>query len=104
MQISCIFTPEISLTVCAGLANIYAGALDFALEKGFAVGGWAPKGRICESGAIPERFGFLREMREPVGADAEEVEVYRCVRTLPSPSPSPTSSLPPTPKKKIAKV
>ena len=36
-------------------------ALDVALELGIPCGGWVPKGRIDESGRIPERYPNLRE-------------------------------------------
>lgn len=32
------------------------GALDAALELGYACGGWCPKGRRFESGSIPEKY------------------------------------------------
>lgn len=35
-------------------------ALDFAMERGLAVGGWCPRGRRAEDGPIPDRYP-LRE-------------------------------------------
>jgi hypothetical protein len=36
-------------------------ALDFALVHGIAIGGWVPKGRLTEDGAIPDRYPGLVE-------------------------------------------
>jgi hypothetical protein len=42
--------------ISGGQTGADQGALDFALENGIEAGGWCPKGRICESGIIPERY------------------------------------------------
>lgn len=36
-------------------------ALDTALELGYAIGGWIPKGRRAEDGAVPLHYAALRE-------------------------------------------
>jgi hypothetical protein len=38
-------------------------ALDVALERGFAIGGWVPRGRAAEDGIIPEQYVGLRETK-----------------------------------------
>ena len=42
--------------ISGGQTGADQGALDFALDNGIDAGGWCPKGRICESGAIPARY------------------------------------------------
>jgi hypothetical protein len=47
--------------ISGGQTGVDRGALDAALETSFACGGWCPKGRKAEDGAIPQRYP-LREM------------------------------------------
>ncbi len=42
--------------VSGGQTGVDRAALDVALAAGFPCGGWAPKGRMAEDGAIPERY------------------------------------------------
>lgn len=42
--------------VSGGQTGVDRAALDAALAAGFPCGGWAPKGRMAEDGAIPERY------------------------------------------------
>ena len=46
--------------VSGGQTGADRAALDFALERGIPIGGWVPKGRLAEDGAIPERYAALR--------------------------------------------
>jgi hypothetical protein len=48
--------------VSGGQTGVDRAALDVALELGIACGGWCPKGRLAEDGAIDERYP-LRETR-----------------------------------------
>jgi hypothetical protein len=57
--------------------NIATGALDFGLQHGVDVGGWAPRGRITVAGPLPSRFDFLRELDQPAHPNATDVEIYR---------------------------
>jgi hypothetical protein len=47
--------------VSGGQTGADRAALDVALERGLAVGGWVPKGRLAEDGRIPDRYAGLRE-------------------------------------------
>ena len=42
--------------VSGGQTGVDRGALEAALERGFACGGWCPQGRTAEDGPIPERY------------------------------------------------
>lgn len=46
--------------ISGGQTGADRAALDFAIEHGFAHGGWCPRGRIAEDGRIPPRYQ-LRE-------------------------------------------
>ena len=50
--------------VSGGQTGVDRGALDAALEASFPCGGWCPKGRKAEDGAIPARYP-LTEMPGP---------------------------------------
>ncbi len=57
--------------VSGGQTGVDRAALDLALEFGLDAGGWAPKGRVAESGRIPDRYK-LRET--PSGDPAQRTE------------------------------
>src|SRR5262249_12024578 len=46
----------IARLVSGGQSGVDRAALDIALELGIPCGGWCPKGRKAEDGAIPERY------------------------------------------------
>src|SRR5262245_13758620 len=46
----------ISKIVSGGQTGVDRAALDVALELGIPCGGWCPRGRRAEDGAIPERY------------------------------------------------
>jgi hypothetical protein len=47
--------------VSGGQTGADRAAWDFALANGFRVGGWVPKGRVGEDGAVPKRYLGLLE-------------------------------------------
>ncbi len=47
--------------VSGGQTGADRAALDVALERALQVGGWVPKGRSAEDGAIPDRYSGLVE-------------------------------------------
>lgn len=51
----------ISRLISGGQTGVDRGALDAALDRGFPCGGWCPRGRRAEDGAIPPRYP-VREM------------------------------------------
>lgn len=64
--------------VSGGQTGVDRGALDAALEAGFACGGWCPAGRRAEDGRIPDRYPLAelrrggypaRTIRNLVGSD-----------------------------------
>ncbi len=48
--------PVLEKIVSGGQTGVDRAALDVALAAGFPCGGWAPKGRMAEDGAIPKRY------------------------------------------------
>jgi hypothetical protein len=44
-----------------GQTGVDRAALDAALELGYAIGGWIPKGRRAEDGPVPLNYAALRE-------------------------------------------
>ena len=50
--------------ISGGQTGVDRAALDLALELGIPCGGWCPKGRLAEDGAIEARYP-LRETRSP---------------------------------------
>lgn len=47
--------------VSGGQSGADRAALDWAIDRGLAHGGWCPRGRLAEDGPIPPRYN-LREM------------------------------------------
>lgn len=56
--------------ISGGQTGVDRAALDFAIERGIAWGGWAPKGWRSEDGTIPERY--REHMRETISPDYEQ--------------------------------
>jgi hypothetical protein len=51
----------LSKIISGGQTGVDRGALDAAIDAGFPCGGWCPRGRKAEDGAIPARYA-LTEM------------------------------------------
>lgn len=49
----------IERVLSGGQTGVDRAALDAALASGLAIGGWCPKGRRAEDGAIPDRYPLL---------------------------------------------
>ena len=58
---------EVRLVVSGGQTGVDRGALDAAIALGLDHGGWCPKGRLAEDGAIPPRY----RMSETTSRDYE---------------------------------
>ncbi|MCS6770679.1 MAG: putative molybdenum carrier protein [Kiritimatiellae bacterium] len=56
--------PRIARIVSGGQTGVDRAALDAALALGVPHGGWCPKGRLAEDGAIPRRYR-LRQVKSP---------------------------------------
>ncbi|MBS1270543.1 MAG: hypothetical protein MAG794_01500 [Gammaproteobacteria bacterium] len=61
--------------VSGGQTGADRAALDVALELGIKSGGWVPRGREAEDGAIPNRYPNLRETESAVPAVRTELNV-----------------------------
>lgn len=64
----------IAKIVSGGQTGADRAALDFAIRHGTAHGGWCPKGRLAEDGAIPGRY-CLRETSTAIYAERTERNV-----------------------------
>src|SRR4051812_1170847 len=51
--------PALAKIISGGQTGADRAALDFAIARGLAHGGWCPKGRIAEDGIIPHRYGLV---------------------------------------------
>jgi hypothetical protein len=49
----------ITKIVSGGQTGVDRGALDFAIKRGIAHGGFCPKGRRSESGRIPDKYSLV---------------------------------------------
>ena len=49
---------RVSKIVSGGQTGADRAALDWAMENGIPLGGWCPKGRKAEDGAIPARYAL----------------------------------------------
>ena len=58
------------------------GALDAAIHCDVTCGGWIPKGRRCEAGAIPDRYLWLRETLTSGSYEATRTNVRHSDCTL----------------------
>jgi hypothetical protein len=60
--------------ISGGQTGADRAALDFAIQRGISHGGWCPRGRLAEDGAIPARYQ-LSEIPSPDYAQRTEWNV-----------------------------
>jgi hypothetical protein len=75
-----VFDPRELTIVSGGQTGVDRAALDFAIERGIAHGGWCPRGRLAEDGVIPSRYA-LRETPSRRYAERTEWNVRDCDAT-----------------------
>ena len=51
--------------VSGGQTGVDRAALEWALTRGVAVGGWCPRGRLAEDGQLAAEYAFLNETPLP---------------------------------------
>lgn len=67
--------------ISGGQTGVDQIALEVALAVGIPIGGWCPKGRLCESGVIPPRF-ILREAASELYQERTRLNVRDSDATL----------------------
>jgi hypothetical protein len=67
--------------ISGGQTGVDRAALDVAVKLAIAHGGWIPKGRLTESGPLPEKYN-LKETRNSNYADRTEKNVIEADGTL----------------------
>jgi hypothetical protein len=67
--------------ISGGQTEADQAALDIAIKLGIAHGGWTPKGRITETGTLPERFK-LEEMSSENYSECIKQNVMDATGTL----------------------
>ncbi len=67
--------------ISSGQTEADQAALDMAIKLGIPHGGWIPKGRITETGALPERFE-LQEMSSENHSECIRQNVMDATGTL----------------------
>jgi hypothetical protein len=68
--------------VSGGQTGADQAALAIALRLGIPCGGWVPRGRLCESGPIPDRFPGLFEAETENPAERTRLNVRDSDATL----------------------
>src|SRR6516225_901027 len=67
--------------ISGGQTGVDRAALDFAIRHGLEHGGWCPKGRKAEDGAIPRRY-HLQETDSPEYAERTVKNILAADATL----------------------
>lgn len=65
-----------------GQTGVDRAALDFAMERGFEVGGFVPQGRIAEDGTIPARYVNLVETESDDPSERTRLNIENSDATL----------------------
>ncbi len=68
--------------ISGGQTGADRAAFDFALENGLEIGGFVPKNRIAEDGAIPEKYLNLQETATENYAERTELNVKNSDATI----------------------
>lgn len=68
--------------ISGGQTGADRAALDFALAKGFEIGGFVPHGRVAEDGKIPDRYTNLTETPSSDPAERTELNIVNSDATL----------------------
>lgn len=67
--------------VSGGQTGVDRAGLDAAINAGFSIGGYCPKGRLAEDGSIPEKYPMI-EMDSPESCYRTEKNVIESDGTL----------------------
>lgn len=62
--------------VSGGQTGVDRAALDVALELGIPCGGWCPRGRLAEDGAIPPRYPMMETATDDFSVRTELNVLY----------------------------
>ena len=73
---------KIEKIISGGQTGADRAAFDFALEKGFEIGGFAPKHRLAEDGRISDKYPNLVETETENPAERTELNVKSADATL----------------------
>lgn len=71
----------IRLVISGGQTGVDRAGLDAAMDAGIPIGGYCPKGRIAEDGAIPDKYPLI-EMESPESHYRTEKNVIESDGTL----------------------
>lgn len=73
---------KIKKIISGGQTGADRAAFDFALEKGFVIGGFVPKNRLAEDGGISDKYQNLIETETENPAERTEFNVKSSDATL----------------------
>ena len=73
---------KIKRIISGGQTGADRAAFDFALEKGFEIGGFVPKNRLAEDGRISDKYPNLIETETENPAERTELNVKSADATL----------------------
>lgn len=73
---------KVTKIISGGQTGADRAAFDFALENGFEIGGFVPKGRIAEDGTIPYKYPNLVETETSNYAERTEQNIINSDATI----------------------
>jgi predicted Rossmann fold nucleotide-binding protein DprA/Smf involved in DNA uptake len=68
--------------ISGGQTGVDRAALDFALDHGISTGGWLPRGRLAEDGALAESYPNMKETASPAPEARTRLNVLDSDATL----------------------